>query len=564
MSDPVRRAMAQAIQAGILPADAVVPATEARPWPLVLLTALGAWLAAIPLIGGIGLLLEDLLAQDLGPFLVGLPMLALAAGLLRTRSLPDFVEQLTIPVLLVGLGITGFGLARELLEASAAAVLGGLCLVLAGVVPRASIRLLLGLAAAASLTWALTLALAPGHGAFTGDGQARVRAWIGLHGALVVWLLILRVQGRLPPGRAAAALAEALEPIAAGWLTAILVGLSLLSGMTLLVGAALGPVGSEMARELGAHAGIPRTPVWVPVASGLLVLAGTLWGARAWPGLRRPWILGVGVGMAALAWLLPTLGAVWLALIVTLTSARTRLAGLAALAGAWIIGSSYYQLQWTLAEKALGLAAIGLLLGVLVWLGAWLGPWLGVGRSGASGAGGRLRPAYPAIPGGAAVWLIVLAALATLAVTGLQVWHKERLIGDGRPVFVELAPVDPRSLIQGDFMRLAFSIPSGIDPPAAVLGGARPQVVASVDARGVATLLRLYEPGVPPGEGELLFELTPKDGRWTLATDAWFFREGEAERWQAARYGEFRVTPDGAALLVGLADAELRPIQPRP
>jgi uncharacterized membrane-anchored protein len=88
--------------------------------------------------------------------------------------------------------------------------------------------------------------------------------------------------------------------------------------------------------------------------------------------------------------------------------------------------------------------------------------------------------------------------------------------------------------------------------------------VAGIDARGVATLLRPYDPRIPPAEGELLLELTPKGGRWTLATDAWFFREGDAERWQAARYGEFRVTPEGEALLVGLADAELRPIQPSP
>ena len=54
--------------------------------------------------------------------------------------------------------------------------------------------------------------------------------------------------------------------------------------------------------------------------------------------------------------------------------------------------------------------------------------------------------------------------------------------------------------------------------------------------------------------------MTPKGGRWTLVTDAWFFREGDGERWQKARYGEFRVAPDGRALLVGMADAELKPI----
>ena len=58
------------------------------------------------------------------------------------------------------------------------------------------------------------------------------------------------------------------------------------------------------------------------------------------------------------------------------------------------------------------------------------------------------------------------------------------------------------------------------------------------------------------------FALTPRDGQWTLVTDAWYFREGDAARWEAAKFGEFRVEPDGKALLVGLADAQLRGIAP--
>jgi len=40
-------------------------------------------------------------------------------------------------------------------------------------------------------------------------------------------------------------------------------------------------------------------------------------------------------------------------------------------------------------------------------------------------------------------------------------------------------------------------------------------------------------------------------------TDAWYFKEGEAERWAAARYGEFRVDANGKALLVGLRGPKL-------
>jgi uncharacterized membrane-anchored protein len=75
-------------------------------------------------------------------------------------------------------------------------------------------------------------------------------------------------------------------------------------------------------------------------------------------------------------------------------------------------------------------------------------------------------------------------------------------------------------------------------------------------------LVRLHQPGETLGTDELRMELTPKNGQWTLVTDAWFFREGEAARWQVARFGEFRVDADGRALLVGLADDKLGAITP--
>lgn len=45
-----------------------------------------------------------------------------------------------------------------------------------------------------------------------------------------------------------------------------------------------------------------------------------------------------------------------------------------------------------------------------------------------------------------------------------------------------------------------------------------------------------------------------------VVTDAWFFKEGDAALWQTAKFGEFRVLPDGRALLVGMADADLKAI----
>jgi uncharacterized membrane-anchored protein len=143
------------------------------------------------------------------------------------------------------------------------------------------------------------------------------------------------------------------------------------------------------------------------------------------------------------------------------------------------------------------------------------------------------------------------------------IWQKQNLIASGQPLYLALEPVDPRSLMEGDFMRLRFPTVDARELPLLQdWGSARPRMVVQLDDRGVATAERMYANGQSLATNERLLELTPKDGSWVVVTDAWFFKEGQAERWQQARFGEFRVLPDGRALLVGMADAALAPITP--
>ena len=86
------RSLQQAIAAGLLPPDAQSPVAEGRPWPVVLLTALGAWLAAVPLLGVVAILLGDLLTRGPGPYLVGVLVLAAAVAVSYTHlTLPTTI-----------------------------------------------------------------------------------------------------------------------------------------------------------------------------------------------------------------------------------------------------------------------------------------------------------------------------------------------------------------------------------------------------------------------------------------------------------------------------------------
>ncbi|WP_349740467.1 GDYXXLXY domain-containing protein [Roseateles cavernae] len=533
-----------AVAEGLLPGDAQAPAAEHRPWPVVLLTALGAWIAAIPLMGLVFALAGGLLDTGAGSYLVGAAVLAGALSLMRRPGLPLFVEQLALPALMVGAGLLGFALFRDLPMRIAALLLLGLVLALATWLQRPWLRVLLGAAAAALLS----VQLLPSRWFDLLGGT--LSFWLAPHLLLLVWAVALWVQQRHALDGARVRWAALIEALAGGWVLVALAGLCWLAGMTFLVG---GVLGSSAAGGLALEVGSALSPAqrWLPLLmrAGSLgsALAGALLLARCWPGCRRPLFLMLAAVLAALAWLLPSLGGALFALALLAAGQRWRLAGAAAVAVAWIIGSFYYQLQWPLGQKALLLLGLGALLGLLSWLT-------------------QRRAAVPAAPAAPAAsargrWVLLGGAAAVLLVANSAIWQKERLISEGRPVFVALAPVDPRSLMQGDFMRLNFALPAAVETPLLQdFGSQRPRLVARLDGRGVAQLLRLHASGAALAEGELLLELTPKDGRWVLVSDAWFFEEGRAAAFEAARFGEFRVLPDGRALLVGMADQNLHSI----
>lgn len=160
----------------------------------------------------------------------------------------------------------------------------------------------------------------------------------------------------------------------------------------------------------------------------------------------------------------------------------------------------------------------------------------------------------------------VLSALLVLLAFNWAWFGKAQIVDSGAQVFVALAPVDPRSLLQGDFMALRFGLSEEIeaarsvatapsDPQGAAFEGAFGRAPVRLDARGVVSL----DWTNPAPALALRYRL--RDGRVWLGTNAFFFAEGEVERYRDARFGIFRVDADsGEAVLVGLADADLAPL----
>lgn len=145
--------------------------------------------------------------------------------------------------------------------------------------------------------------------------------------------------------------------------------------------------------------------------------------------------------------------------------------------------------------------------------------------------------------------LVIAALLLVFVVVNASIYAKERLKTHGETVFLSLAPVDPRSLMQGDYMALRFTLANELPTDRS---GSAPLLL---DARRVGTLDR----GNLPDSLRIRYRI--RGQRVWLGTNAYFFEEGTAERYTAARFGEFRVDRDsGEALLVGLRDADLKPM----
>lgn len=155
------------------------------------------------------------------------------------------------------------------------------------------------------------------------------------------------------------------------------------------------------------------------------------------------------------------------------------------------------------------------------------------------------------------VWMraaIVAAGLLVLGQVHYLIAHKEGIRTHGQLIFLSLAPVDPRSLMQGDYMTLNFelarTLSAGLTDAQRQRGGTF-RAPLQIDPRGIAVLSKA-------GNSKPALRYKLRGEQIWLGTNGYFFEEGSAKKYEAARFGAFRLDPDsGEAVMVALADENL-------
>lgn len=156
---------------------------------------------------------------------------------------------------------------------------------------------------------------------------------------------------------------------------------------------------------------------------------------------------------------------------------------------------------------------------------------------------------------------LLLSGLAILTGINATVWRYEHAMSSGEVVLLRLAPVDPRSLMQGDYMRLNYEIARELTSrdARATQNKGSDTLVIRLDAHQVASQVADGKPDRLASD-ERLLQVHQSERQWQIGPDAYFFEEGTGEQYEAARYGEFRLQADGKTLLVGLRDEAYQPI----
>ncbi|MFK5971058.1 MAG: GDYXXLXY domain-containing protein [Candidatus Marithrix sp.] len=152
---------------------------------------------------------------------------------------------------------------------------------------------------------------------------------------------------------------------------------------------------------------------------------------------------------------------------------------------------------------------------------------------------------------------IFIMVVVILVAINFQIYQKEQLLTEGSTILLELAPVDPRSLMQGDYMILRYKIAALAEATGTEKDGF---LVMGLDENKVARFIRIYDDeNLQPVEFLLRFR---KRGRGiNLGAESFFFQEGHARFYDNARYGELKVAANGDSVLIGLRDENLKSLQ---
>ena len=169
------------------------------------------------------------------------------------------------------------------------------------------------------------------------------------------------------------------------------------------------------------------------------------------------------------------------------------------------------------------------------------------------------------------IGVALLGLITILAIMTINVAKFETHLATGDTVLLELAPIDPRGFMQGDYMTLSYALERDVfdqlnerlPENEYYIKASEGYVIVTLDENNVGKFSRLVD-AKPDNvaSNEIALHYRVRNNKLKLATNAFFFQEGHAEAFEMAEYGLFRVNDKGEPLLTDMVDGVFKVIEP--
>ncbi len=145
---------------------------------------------------------------------------------------------------------------------------------------------------------------------------------------------------------------------------------------------------------------------------------------------------------------------------------------------------------------------------------------------------------------------------------------KERLLSSGKEVILPLEPLDPRSIMQGDYVELRFA--DGQEIEWSLEKKLEETRQGSIAGHGLAVMVlqdglykfqRLYDGTPVQDKTELLLQYGWRNERVVFGGGTFFFKEGFGREFERGRFAKLRVDEKGVGIIVALLDENMKEIE---
>jgi len=157
---------------------------------------------------------------------------------------------------------------------------------------------------------------------------------------------------------------------------------------------------------------------------------------------------------------------------------------------------------------------------------------------------------------------LFIVTIMIFVIFNLMIYQKRQLLKSGETIYFSIAPRDPRSILQGDYMAFRYTLETDMKNATDKVPDKIGYIVIAFDDKSVGHFVRFHR-GEKLAANERLLKYQSLDYGYRIQPSTFFFQEKLQHDFQQAQYAIFHYNGEKNYLLVGLANKDKERIMPQ-